>query len=62
MKDAEAMQWLSNLLALRCIRSATVPLTRRDFAISGPKYKCANGPWRDSLAEAITAHKELWER
>ena len=56
-KNLLAMEWLSRLLALRCVRSATIPLTRRDFAISGPKYKCADGPWRENLYEAILAHK-----
>ena len=68
----DAVEWLSNLLALRHhARIATIPLTIRTFAFAGTRYRCANGPWRDSLIEAIRAHKALtlqsghvglWER
>jgi hypothetical protein len=63
--------WLASLLALRHTgRIARITLTMRNFQTRGIQFKCDNGPWRDSLPEAISAHKtkyledfiKLWER
>ena len=52
----DAMDWI-NVLLDRHVRTATVPLTVRTFTFRGIQYRCANGPWQDSLIEAILAHK-----
>jgi hypothetical protein len=52
------LAWLSSLLALKHVRRVTrVTLTIRTFEFRGIQFKCENGPWRDSLPEAISAHK-----
>ena len=51
------LDWLSDLLALRHGRVTAIKLTMRTFQFRGIQFKCDNGPWRNSLSEAIMAHK-----
>lgn len=53
----DAVKWLQTLLALRHFRTASIKLTIRTFAVRGAQYRCDDGPWRDTLQEAIEAHK-----
>ena len=53
----DGVKWLQALLIRRHFRIAHVQLTIRVFAMRGTQYRCDDGPWRDTLQEAIEAHK-----
>jgi hypothetical protein len=65
MIDAEAEQdYIDALAAIkhleqtitRAARLCSATILYRDFPMRGPQYKFANGPYRDTLMEAINAH------
>lgn len=53
----DGVKWLQTCLALRHFRISHLRLTVHTFAVRGPQYRCEDGPWRDTLQEAIEAHR-----
>jgi hypothetical protein len=51
-QSLDAIDWLYALLRDH-VRTRTIKLTVRTFQTKGVQYKCSNGPWRDTLEEAI---------
>jgi hypothetical protein len=55
--DAAALlEWLKECLSNHP-RRATVILNYRCWPVRGNQYRCSNGPWCDTLAEAIAEHR-----
>jgi len=55
--DAAALlEWLNECLSNHP-RRATVILNYRLWPIRGNQYRCSNGPWCNTLAEAIAEHR-----
>ncbi len=52
----DLLNWIAAHLSSKG-RIAHLKITRREFQFAGILYKCDNGPWRDSLNEAIGAHR-----
>jgi hypothetical protein len=50
----DAIDWLKVLLSNH-VRTRTIKLTVRTFQLKGVQYKCGQGPWRNTLTEAIMA-------
>lgn len=57
----DATEWLATFLASHHFRIKSIQLTIRTFATRGIQYRCDDGPWRDTLHEAIEAHKAKHE-
>ena len=51
-QSLDAIDWLYALFADH-VRKRTIKLTVRTFVTRGVQYKCGDGPWRDTLEEAI---------
>jgi hypothetical protein len=51
-QSLDAIDWLHALLSDH-VRARTIKLTVRTFVTHGVQYKCGNGPWRDTLEDAI---------
>jgi hypothetical protein len=51
-QSLDAIDWLYALFADH-VRKRTIKLTVRTFVTRGVQYKCGDGPWRDTLEDAI---------
>ena len=49
----QLLKWLQGRLAARTWRRGQIVLAARVFPTLGMRYRCGNGPWRDSLLAAI---------
>ncbi len=52
-----ALAWIEEVLNRHTGRIAALAIKRREFVFSGIRWKCGDGPWRESLIEAIAAHQ-----
>jgi len=52
------LKYLQGRLAARTYRRGSIVLSCRVFPVAGIRYRCADGPWEDSLLGAIQA----WRR